>query len=160
MNSDLHIHIPLGFTGTMTVGDDGQITVTSAEAPASAAATSWPTLDATTAQELEEMLTRHKNYDPTTRSRDITAFLMERGWKIRSNLKAGYILCEYAGTERAVTLYLSSKDLNNAKKSQREFMMSLPDVDVHEPDVRIQMNGSHYEQALKNIETVEKWAGS
>jgi hypothetical protein len=52
----------------------------------------------------------------------------------------------------------SSLDLNNAKKSRREFMLRLPGVDVHAPDVRIPVNGNAYEQAVASIEAVEKWA--
>ena len=160
MASDLHIHIPLGFSGTMTVTHDGHITVKSAGASASPAASNWPTLEPKVAEELEEMLTRQKNYDPTTRSRDIVASLVERGWRVYPRPKASYIRCEYAGSQHAITLYLSSRDLLNAKQSQRGFMTSLPDVDVHKPDVRIQINGAHFEQALANIEAVEQWANS
>ncbi|WP_299449079.1 hypothetical protein [uncultured Serinicoccus sp.] len=162
MTSDLHIHIPQGFSGTMTVTKDGQVTVT-ATAPtapsASAAAAIWSTLDPKMAEDLEEMLKRQKGYDATTRSREIAKALLSRGWDIYSvNLKGGYILFTYAGTHEAISLYLSSLDLNNAKKSQRKFMMSLPGVDVHAPDVRIPINGNAHEQALANIEAIEEWA--
>jgi hypothetical protein len=120
---------------------------------------SWPGLDPEVAAKLEEMLQRQKGYDPSTRSRDIATVLLERGWEVFSvNLKGAYILFTYAGKEHSVSLYLSSLDLNNAKKSQRDFMMSLPGVDVHKPDVRVPINGKHYEQALKNIAAIEKWA--
>lgn len=157
MPNDLHFHIPVGFTGTMTVTNDGAVTVTSAAPAATTEASSWPGLDADTAAKLEEMLQRQKAHDPATRSRDIATVLLERGWSIYSvNLKGGYILFTYAG----VSLYLSSLDLNNAKTSQREFMMSLPGVDVHKPDVRVPINGKHYDQALDNIAAIEKWADS
>ncbi len=162
MSNDFHIHIPQGFTGTMTVGSDGQVTVTSAASPvptASAAASTWSTLDPNTADELEEMLKRQKGYDRTTRSREIAKLLIDRGWGIYSvNLKGGYILFTYAGKEQAISLYLSSLDLNNAKKSQRDFMLTLPGVDVHAPDVRIPINGDAYDQAVANIDALEKWA--
>jgi hypothetical protein len=103
------------------------------------------------------MLKRQKAYDPTTRSRDIATVLFERGWQVSVNLKGAYILFKYAGQEH-VSLYLSSLDLNNAKASQRDFMMSLPGVDVHEPDVRVPINGKAYDQALDNIAAIEKWA--
>jgi hypothetical protein len=57
-----------------------------------------------------------------------------------------------------VSLYLSSLDLNNTKLSQRDFMKSLPGVDVHKPDVRVPINGAAYDQALTNIAAIEKWA--
>lgn len=160
MPNDIHIHIPQGFAGVMTIGGDGNVTVTSAAPPASSAASIWPTLDAETAEQVEELLSRHRKHNPSTRSRDVIELLVKRGWAIFPNSKATYIRCEYAGTKHPVTLYCSSKDLNNAKMSQRDFMASLPDVDVHKPDVRIQINGTHFEQASKNIEAVEKWADS
>ncbi|MDC5696885.1 hypothetical protein OO014_06405 [Intrasporangium calvum] len=164
-SNDLHIHIPQGFSGTMTVGSDGQVTITTASASASssptasAAAAIWSTLDPDMAEKMEEMLKRQKSYDPTTRSREIAKVLLDRKWGVYSvNLKGGYILFTYAGSQHAVSLYLSSLDLNNAKKSQRDFMLSLDGVDVHEPDVRIPINGKAFEQALINIEAVENWA--
>jgi len=36
--------------------------------------------------------------------------------------------------------------------------MSLSGVDVHEPDVRIPINGKAYDRALDNIAAIEKWA--
>lgn len=165
MNSDLHIHIPQGFSGTMTVSSDGQVTVTSQATPttqapaASAAATTWSTLDPEMAEKLEELLKRQKGYEPITRSRDIAKVLIERGWEIYSvNLKGAYVLFTYAGTMQGVSLYLSSIDLNNTKKAHRDFMMSLPGHDAHDSDVRIPFNGKAYDQALANIEAVEKWA--
>jgi hypothetical protein len=159
MPNDLHFHIPVGFTGTMTVTKDGEVTVTSAAPVASAESSLWPGLDPDVAAKLEEMLQRQKGYDPTTRSRDIAKLLLERGWEIYSvNLKGGYILFTYAGDEHGVSLYLSSLDLNNAKASHRDFMKSLPGVDVHKPDVRVPINGKHYDQALDNIAAIEKWA--
>ena len=105
------------------------------------------------------MLKRQKGYDPTTRSRDIAKVLIERGWEIYSvNLKGAYILFTYAGKQHGVSLYLSSIDLNNAKKAHRDFMMTLPGHDAHGSDVRIPINGKAYDQALANIEAVEKWA--
>lgn len=161
MPNDLHFHIPVGFSGTMTVSNDGQVTVTST-APTTAAPTassSWPGLDPDVVADLEEMLKRQKDFDPTTRSRDITTTLIERGWQVFSvNLKGAYILFKYAGKEHAVSLYLSSLDLNNAKTAQRDFMKSLPGVDVHKPDVRVPINGAAYDQALDNIAAIEKWA--
>lgn len=157
MPNDLHIHIPLGFAGTMTVGNDGQVTVTSTP-PSPATPSAWPTVEPDVSEDLEEMLKRQKGHDPTTRSRDVATVLIERGWEASVNLKGAYILFKYAGTEHAVSLYLSSKDLNNAKLSQRDFMMSLPGVDVHKPDVRVPINGSAFDQALDNITTIEKWA--
>lgn len=162
MANDLHIHIPQGFSGTMTVGSDGKVTVASAapSAPsASAAAAIWSSLDAEMAENLEEMLKRQKGYDPTTRSREIAKTLVDRGWGVYSvNLKGGYILFTFAGEQHAVSLYLSSLDLNNAKKSQRDFMKSLPGVDIHAPDVRIPINGKAFDQAIANIKAVENWA--
>lgn len=157
MPNDLHIHVPLGFAGTMTVSNDGQVTLASA-APSPAALSAWPTLDPEVSEDLEEMLNRQKDYDPTTRSRDVATVLIERGWEVSVNLKGTYILFKHAGMKHAVSLYLSSKDLNNAKLSQRDFMKSLPDVDVHKPDVRVPINGSAYDRALDNIATIEKWA--
>lgn len=164
--NDLHIHIPQGFSGTMTVGSDGQVTVTTSSAPtstssptASAAAAIWSTLDPEMAEKMEEMLKRQKGYDPTTRSREIAKELLDRKWGVYSvNLKGAYILFTYAGSQHAVSLYLSSLDLNNAKKSQRNFMLSLDGVDVHGPDVRIPINGKAFQQALINIRAVENWA--
>jgi hypothetical protein len=161
MPNDLHLHIPVGFSGTMTVSNDGQVTVTSTAptTPASTASSFWPGLDPDVVADLEEMLQRQKDFDPTTRSRDITTTLIERGWQVFSvNLKGAYILFKYAGKEHAVSLYLSSLDLNNAKAAQRDFMKSLPGVDVHKPDVRVPINGAAYDQALDNIAAIEKWA--
>jgi hypothetical protein len=163
INSDLHIHIPPGFSGTMTIGKDGQVTVTSAAtaaAPtASAAASTWSTLDSEMAEKLEELLRRQKGYDSITRSRDIAKVLIERGWEVYSvNLKGAYALFTYAGQQHGVSLYLSSIDLNNTKKAHRDFMMTLPGHDAHGSDVRIPINGKAYDQALANIEAVEKWA--
>ena len=159
MPNDVHFHIPVGFSGTMTVSKDGQVTVTSTAPTPPATSTSWPTLDPEVAADIEEMLKRQKDYTPSTRSRDIAKTLTERGWGIYSvNLKGAYILFTYAGKEQAVSLYLSSLDLNNAKASQRDFMMSLPGVDVHKPDVRVPINGKAFEQALENIAAIEKWA--
>jgi hypothetical protein len=161
MPNDLHFHIPVGFSGTMTVSNDGQVTVTStAPSPStSAASSSWRGLDPDVVTDLEEMLKRQKAHDPTTRSRDIATVLFERGWQVFSvNLKGAYILFKYAGQEHAVSLYLSSLDLNNAKASQRDFMKGLPGVDVHQPDVRVPINGKAYDQALDNIADIEKWA--
>ena len=161
MPNDLHFHIPVGFSGTMTVSKDGQVTVTStAPTPAApTASSSWPGLDPDVVADLEEMLKRQKDFDPTTRSRDIATTLLERGWQIFSvNLKGAYILFKYAGKEHVVSLYLSSLDLNNAKASQRDFMKSLPGVDVHKPDVRVPINGAAHDQALDNIAAIEKWA--
>jgi len=160
MPTDLHIHIPPGFSGTMTVSNDGQVTMTSAAAtpPTPTTSNAWPGLDAEVVTDLEEMLKRQKDYDPTTRSRDIATTLFERGWHVSVNLKGAYVLFKYAGKEHAVSLYLSSLDLNNTKLSQREFMKSLPGVDVHKPDVRMPINGSAYDQALNNITAIEKWA--
>jgi hypothetical protein len=108
---------------------------------------------------MEEMLKRQKDNDPTTRSRDIATVLVDRGWQIFSvNLKGAYILFKYSGKEHAVSLYLSSLDLNNTKASQRDFMLTLPGVDVHAPDVRVPINGKAYDQALDNIAAIEKWA--
>jgi hypothetical protein len=116
-------------------------------------------LDSDVASKLEEMLKGQKDYDPTTRSRDIAKVLLERGWEIYSvNLKGGYILFTYAGDEDSVSLYLSSLDLNNAKAAHRDFMKTLPGVDVHKPDVRVPINGKHYNQAIDNIVAIEKWA--
>lgn len=166
--NDLHFHITPGFSGTITVGKDGQVTVKSeglaeaavSSAPAaSAAATTWSTLDPDVAENLEELLKRQKGYEPITRSRDIAKVLIERGWEIYSvNLKGAYVLFTYAGTMQGVSLYLSSIDLNNTKKAHRDFMMSLPGHDAHDSDVRIPFNGKAYDQALANIEAVEKWA--
>src|SRR4051794_38678448 len=125
MPNDLHFHIPVGFSGTMTISKDGQVTVTSAATPPSASTASgtWPGLDPDVVTDLEEMLKRQKDFDPTTRSRDIATTLLERGWQIFSvNLKGAYILFKYAGKEHAVSLYLSSLDLNNTKAAQRDFM--------------------------------------
>jgi len=159
MPNDLHFHIPVGFTGTMSVTKDGDVTVTSAAPMPAVASEAWPGVDPGLAADLEEMLQRQHDYDPTTRSRDIAKMLLERNWTIFSvNLKGAYILFKYAGMEHAVSLYLSSLDLNNAKASQREFMKSLPDVDVHKPDVRVPINGKHYQQALDNVAAIEKWA--
>ena len=120
---------------------------------------SWPGVDPDVATKLEEMLQRQKGYDPTTRSRDIAKVLLERGWEIYSvNLKGGYILFTYAGDEHGVSLYLSSLDLNNAKAAHRDFMKTLPGVDVHKPDVRVPINGKHYDRAIDNIVAIEKWA--
>jgi len=160
MPNDLHFHIPVGFSGTMTVSNDGQVTVTStAPSPSAPAASgSWPGLGPDVVEDLEEMLKRQKDYTPTTRSREIATTLFERGWQVSVNLKGAYILFKYAGKEHAVSLYLSSLDLNNAKLSQRDFMKSLPGVDVHKPDVRVPINGAAYDQALDNIAAIEKWA--
>lgn len=161
MPNDVHFHIPVGFTGTMTVRKDGEVTVTSA-APARAGSPGsslWPGLDPDVAAKLEAMLQRQKGYDPTTRSRDIAKVLLERGWEIHSvNLKGGYILFTYAGDEHGVSLYMSSLELNNAKVAHREFMKSLPGVNVHKPDVRVPINGKHYGQALESVVAIEKWA--
>ena len=160
MPNDLHVHVPVGFSGTMTISQDGQVTVTSTPSTLTAD-DNWPMLDPKVAADIEEMLTRQKGYTPTTRSRDVAVALLERGWEIYSvNLKGAYILFQYAGKEQAVSLYLSSIDLNNAKASQRDFMKSLPGVDVHEPDVRLPINGKAYDQALNNIAAIEKWADS
>jgi hypothetical protein len=161
MPNDLHFHIPVGFTGIMTVSKDGEVTVTStASSPiAPTASSAWPGINPDLVADLEEMLKRQKDYDPTTRSRDIAEVLVERGWALYSvNLKGAYILFQYGGKENAVSLFLSSLDLNNAKASQREFMMSLPGVDVHKPDVRVPINGKNYDQAVENITAIEKWA--
>ncbi|GEA82125.1 hypothetical protein ACT17Q_11335 [Cellulomonas sp. CW35] len=159
MSNDLHFHIPQGFTGTITVGQDGQVTVTSAAPEPAGASHAWPDLAAETAEKLEEMLQRQKDYDPSTRSRDVAKVLLDRGWSLYSvNLKGGYVLFTYAGDEHGVSLYLSSLDLNNTKASQREFMMSLPGVDVHKSDVRVPINGKHFDQALDSIAAIEKWA--
>lgn len=159
MPNDLHFHIPVGFTGTMTVTKDGEVTVTSAAPAPAATSNAWPGVDSALVADLEEMLQRQHVHDATTRSRDIAKVLFERGWTIYSvNLKGAYILFKYAGKEHAVSLYLSSLDLNNAKASQRDFMKSLPGVDVHKPDVRVPINGKHYDQALANIAAIEKWA--
>ena len=162
MPNDLHFHIPVGFTGTMTVTKDGEVTVTSTAPPsptASTASSAWPGINPDLVADLEEMLKRQKDYDPTTRSRDIAEVLVEHGWTLYSvNLKGAYILFQYGGNEHAVSLFLSSLDLNNAKASQREFMMSLPGVDVHKPDVRVPINGKNYDQAVENIAAIEKWA--
>ncbi|ROR89329.1 hypothetical protein [Nocardioides aurantiacus] len=158
MPDDLHFHIPVGFSGTITLSKDGNVTVASA-APTATTSSDWPTLDAKVAADMEEMLKRQKGYTPSTRSRDIAAGLIERGWTVFSvNLKGAYILFQYAGKEHPVSLYLSSIDLNNAKASQRDFMKTLPGVDVHEPDVRVPINGKAYDQALENIAAIEKWA--
>src|SRR4051812_1746143 len=109
MPPDLHFHIPLGFSGTMTVSNDGQVTVTSAaSATLAAASSSWPGLDPEVVADLEEMLKRQKDYDPTTRSREIATTLFERGWHASVNLKGAYVLFKYAGKEHPVSLYLSS----------------------------------------------------
>jgi hypothetical protein len=161
MPNDLHFHIPVGFSGTITVSNDGQVTVTStAPSPSTpAASSSWPGLDPDVVADLEEMLNRQNAHDPTTRSRDIATVLVERGWQVFSvNLKGAYILFKYAGKEHAVSLYLSSLDLNNTKAAQRDFMLTLPGVDVHAPDVRVPINGKAYDQALDNIAVIEKWA--
>jgi hypothetical protein len=104
------------------------------------------------------MLQRQKDYTPTTRSRAIATTLFERGWQVSVNLKGAYTLFRYAGKEHAVSLYLSSLVLNNAKLSQRDFMKRLPGVDVHKPDVRVPINGAAYDQVLDNIAAIEKWA--
>lgn len=57
-----------------------------------------------------------------------------------------------------MSLYLSSLDLSNAKTAQRDFMKSLPGVDVHKPDVGVPINGAAYDQALDYIAAIEKWA--
>jgi hypothetical protein len=159
MPNDLHVHIPVGFTGTMTVTKDGAVTVTNGAPTTAPEAGSWPGLAADVAAKLEEMLQRQKGYDPTTRSRDIAKVLLKRDWEIYSvNLKGGYMLFTYAGDERGVSLYLSSLDLNNARAAHRDFMKGLPGVDVHKPDVRVPINGKHYAQALANIAAIEKWA--
>ncbi|MEJ7706478.1 MAG: hypothetical protein WKF82_03830 [Nocardioidaceae bacterium] len=105
MTNDLHFHIPLGFSGTMTVSNDGHITLTST-APPPAAPSAWPTLDPGVGEAIEDMLKRQKDHDPTTRSLDIATVLVERGWQASVNLKGAYILFEYAGKEHAVSLYL------------------------------------------------------
>lgn len=160
MSNDIHFHIPQGFSGTLTIGDGGRVTVTST--PVSTTDTGiaeWPGIEAEVASKLEEMLSRQKGYDPTTRSRDIAKVLLGRGWHIYSvNLKGAYILFTYAGTEHSVSLYLSSLDLNNTKAAHRDFMQSLPGADVHASDVRVPFNGKHYKQALDNITAIEKWA--
>lgn len=162
----INFSLPAGFTGDVSIDADGKVTLNGSIAAAVTPAAqvkypgiaAFPTLAPGIAEALEDLLRRQKGYDADTRSREVAELLISRHWQANPHAEGKYFRWVYAGKTHEVSLYMSSKDLNNARKSQRDFMVTLPGVDVHTPDVRVPFNGGLLDQAVENITAIEKWA--
>jgi hypothetical protein len=159
----IEFKLPEGFSGTVTVEKSGKVSITGdiAVAAVSGSSSAAPSgafadLPKNVVDAIEDLLGRHKSYDPSTHSREMAEFLVGREWGVKPHEGGKYLRFVYPGKKHEVSLYLSSKDLTNSKKQQRDFMSSLPGADVHNSDVRVPI--SDYRQAVANVEAIEAWA--
>lgn len=167
---DIHIHIPLGFSGVLTIGDGGQVTVSSPDEPvappmplskaATAAASAWSTLDPATADLLETTLCAYAGYDPSTRVREIARRLVDGGWEAHPHPKGKYLRFVLAGPKHAPSIYLNTAALRGSAAELREFMLTLPEVGDAGGSAHMGINGDSFDQAVENIAAIEAWAGS
>lgn len=115
---ETHMHLPgppQGTTYTVTHPDGSTTTITAtANPPATAAPTAVSNTSQPLAPEVEAMVRRHeKNGATGTRSREVVAALMERGWTVKPGPK--YLRFIYQGPKGKVTLYANSRDLIDRK---------------------------------------------
>lgn len=148
--SDLHVHLPEGFSGIVHIHRDGDVATISA---GSAEATTT----ASTA-DVEAILSRHETHDLHSNSRQVYEALLADGWQpypptARSGdgpSNASYIRMVYTGNKYRSVLYLNSVALVSSGAADREFLSGLPGADVRTSEVYLNHSGDQAEQAIAN----------
>lgn len=159
---ELHIHVPQGFTGTVHIHHDGDLTTTIT------GPTGTDSIEADQAEsdDVEAMLARHERHDPHTRSREVCQALVDDGWHARAAKTrdgnrlsdAGYVLLTYRGSTRHVVLYLNSKTLGAFGKAEREFAAHLRSGESKSSGVYFSHTDGDFEQALANAAAMRTFA--
>lgn len=160
---DLHIHVPEGFSGTVHIHHDGDVTTVAAEAEAESIQVGSAGADT---EDIETILAAHERHDPHSRSRDVCQALVSDGWEaLPSKARDGkglsdarYIRLVYRGSARQIVLYLNSKTLGVFGKAEQDFAARLPGSDVMSSGVYFRHSDGDFEQVRSNAATLRALA--
>lgn len=151
----LHLHLK-DFDGTVEIdlgGNTVKVTPSSERGVAAAA----PVAVGTWSPKVEEMVERHEGYDTDSRSRELLAELVERGWTLVDPKMNTYVRAEYGGK---VSVYVRSALISFVGKLEQEVAAATPGAEKKPHEVRLRHSGpgSDYDAVIEALAALEKAA--
>lgn len=153
--NEIHVHIPVGYQGVVHLHVGSDTNTDAAEQQLE---------PVTVSSDVEQMLKRFENFDPTTQARKAHDALVATGWTVLaprsrdgSKNKNTYLRFVYIG-KRRVVLYLNTTSFISNGAGQREFVSRLDGVEIHSTDAYLPISDGRLTQTLVAIDALRRWA--